>query len=143
MTTNTEPPLADLAREVRIASQALTRRVKENTLGLAPHLFTVLVWLEAGPATAADLAGHERVSAPSMSKTVGELEERGYVARQTDPTDARAKIVTLTPSGRRAVSQGRAERDHWMADRLAELTPAEQNLLRDAAAVLRRVVEHP
>jgi DNA-binding HxlR family transcriptional regulator len=105
MTTNTEPPLADLAREVRIASQALTRRVKENTLGLAPHLFTVLVWLEAGPATAADLAGHERVSAPSMSKTVGELEERGYVARQTDPTDARANIVTLTPSGRRAVAQ--------------------------------------
>ena len=142
MTTTTEFTLVDVAREVRLASQSLTRRLKDNTLSLAPHLFTVLVWLELGPATAAELAAHERVSAPTMSKSICELEDRGLVARQPDPTDARAKIVTLTRAGRRAINQGRAERDHWMADRLAELSPEEQTLLRDAAAVLRRVVEH-
>ncbi len=142
MTSTTEFTLVDVAREVRLASQALTRRLKDNTLSLPPHLFTVLVWLEGGPATAAELASRERVSAPSMSKSICELEERGMVARQPDPTDARAKIVTLTRTGRRAISKGRAERDQWMADRLAELTPAEQVVLRDSAAILRRVVEH-
>ena len=143
MTTTPELTLVDVAREVRLASQGLTRRLKDNTLSLPPHLFTVLVWLESGPATAAELAGHERVSAPSMSKSVGELEDRGLVVREPDPTDARAKIVTLTKAGRRAIAKGRQEREAWMAERLAELAPDEQVLLRDAAAVLRRVVEHP
>lgn len=141
---NTAPQLVltDVARVVRTASQALTRRLKDNTPSLAPHLFTVLVWLESGPSTAGELARRERVSAPSMSKTICELEDRGLLAREPDPTDARAKIVTLTKAGGRAIATGRAERDHWMADRLAELSPAEQVLLRDAAEVLRRVVEH-
>ncbi len=143
MTATSQLALVDVAREVRLAAQALTRRVKDNTLSLPPHLFTVLAWLESGPATAAELAGRERVSAPSMSKSICELEERGLVAREPDPTDARAKIVTLTRAGRRAINKGRAERDQWMVDRLAELSVAEQVLLRDAAAVMRRVVEHP
>lgn len=143
MTTTANLVLEDVARVVRTASQALTRRLKDNTLSLAPHLFTVLVWLEGGPSTARELARRERVTAPSMSRTVRELEDRGLVARQPDPTDARAKIVTLTRAGRKAIATGRAERDHWMADRLTELSPAEQLLLRDAAAVLRRVVDHP
>jgi DNA-binding MarR family transcriptional regulator len=142
MTTISHETLVDVAREVRIASQALTRRLKDNTLSLPPHLFTVLVWLESGPSTAAELAARERVSPPSMSKTIKELEDRGLLAREPDPTDARSKIVTLTRAGRRAILKGREERDHWMADRMAELSPAEQALLRDAAAVLRRVVEH-
>lgn len=142
MSSTTELTLVDVAREVRLASMALTRRLKDNTLSLAPHLFTVLVWLESGPATAAELAVRERVSAPSMSKSIGELEDRGLVVREQHPSDARAKMVTLTRSGRRAISKGRAERDQWMVDRLEELAPEEQQLLRSAAGVLRRVVEH-
>ncbi len=138
---STTPVHADLARDVRLAAMALTRRVKDSTTSIAPHLFTVLAHLEHGPATAADLAGRERVSAPTMSRTLCELEERGLVAREVDPSDARAKIVTITRAGRRAIDEGRAERDHWMADRLAELTDDEVRLLRDAAQVLRRVVE--
>ncbi len=76
-----DPDLIPIAREVRLAAQSLARHVKDHTTSLAPHLFTVLAWLEDGPATAGELAVRERVTAPSMSKTVVELEDRGFVAR--------------------------------------------------------------
>ena len=62
------PDLIPIAREVRLAAQSLARHGKDHTPSLAPHLFTVLAWLEEGPATAGELAVRERVSAPSMSK---------------------------------------------------------------------------
>src|SRR5665811_520981 len=89
-------------------------------------LFTVLAWLEEGPATAGELAVRERVSAPSMSKSVSELEERGYVKRALAAHDARQKIVSLTASGRRALQRGRADRDRYTAALLVHFTPEER-----------------
>lgn len=140
----TDSPTTDLipiAREVRLAAQSLARHVKDHTPSLAPHLFTVLAWLEEGPATAGELAGRERVSAPSMSKSVSELEERGYVSRTVDPTDARQKIVSLTASGRRALLQGRKDRDEYVAALLVNCTPEELAGLQRGAELLRKVVE--
>jgi DNA-binding MarR family transcriptional regulator len=39
----------------------------------------------------------------SMGELVHTLEQRGYLERGTDPSDGRAKLVRLTPKGRRAV----------------------------------------
>jgi len=133
--------LIPIAREVRLAAQSLARHVKDHTPYLAPHLFTVLAWLEEGPATAGDLAVRERVSAPSMSKSVSELEDRGYVSRTVDPNDARQKIVSLTASGRRALLQGRKDRDLYVAALLVDCTPEELEGLQRGAALLRKVVE--
>jgi DNA-binding MarR family transcriptional regulator len=133
--------LIPIAREVRLAAQSLARHVKDHTPSLAPHLFTVLAWLEEGPATAGDLAGRERVSAPSMSRSVSELEERKYVSRTVDPSDARQKIVSLTASGRRALLQGRKDRDEYVAALLVNCTHDELADLQRGAELLRKVVE--
>jgi DNA-binding MarR family transcriptional regulator len=133
--------LIPIAREVRLAAQSLARHVKDHTPSLAPHLFTVLAWLEEGPATAGDLAGRERVSAPSMSKSVSELEERGLVSRAVDLHDARQKIVSLTASGRRALLQGRKDRDRYTAALLVGCTPEELADLLRGAQLIRKVVE--
>ncbi len=138
-TTTTD--LIPIAREVRLAAQSLARHVKDHTPSLAPHLFTVLAWLEDGPATARDLAGRERVSAPSMSKSVSELEGRGYVSRTVDPVDARQKIVSLTASGRGALRRGRTDRDEYVAALLVSCTPEELAGLQRGAQLLRKVVE--
>ena len=138
---NTTIDLIPIAREVRLAAQSLARHVKDHTPSLAPHLFTVLAWLEEGPATAGDLAGRERVSAPTMSKSVSELEERGLVSRAVDPHDARQKIVSLTPAGRRALLQGRRDRDLYTAALLVNCTPEELADLLRGAQLIRKVVE--
>jgi DNA-binding MarR family transcriptional regulator len=133
--------LIPIAREVRLAAQSLARHVKDHTPSLAPHLFTVLAWLEEGPATAGDLAGRERVSAPSMSKSVSELEDRALVSRMVDPNDARQKIVSLTAAGRRKLQQGRKDRDLYTAALLVNCTPDELADLLRGAQLIRKVVE--
>ena len=133
--------LIPIAREVRLAAQSLARHVKDHTTTLAPHLFTVLAWLEDGPAPAGELAARERVTAPSMSKTVVELEDRGFVARTTDAKDARLKIVSLTPAGRRALLSGRKERDRYTAALLVNCTPDELAELLSGAQLLRKVMD--
>ena len=52
-----------------------------------------------------------------MLELVDELEKRGYLTRESDPTDRRAKLVCLTPGGRTAMRDTRAiiakmERDY-------------------------------
>ncbi len=139
--TTTTADLIPIAREVRLAAQSLARHVKDHTPSLAPHLFTVLAWLEEGPATAGDLASRERVSAPSMSKSVSELEERGLVSRTVDPHDARQKFVSLTAAGKRALQQGRKDRDRYTAALLVDCTPDELADLLRGAQLIRKVVE--
>lgn len=129
-----------LTSDLRVVCMRISRRVRfESTTDVAPHQFSVLIRLEDGPRTPKELADIERVSAPSMSRTVTGLVERGYVDRADDPTDGRQVILSLTAEGRRTVRETRRRRDQWLATRLERLTDDERALLADAAALLERV----
>ncbi len=54
-----------------------------------------------------DLARRANITPQAMGELVDELEELGYVARQPDPTDRRAKLIVLTDRGRAAVEAGK------------------------------------
>jgi DNA-binding MarR family transcriptional regulator len=62
----------------------------------------------AMPITA--LAARLGVTQQAASKTVADLERRGYVERTPDPRDARARIVRLTARGEAVVAAGREQR---------------------------------
>ena len=53
-----------------------------------------------------DLAKGANMTPQAMGELVDELEGLGYVARKPDPTDRRAKLITLTELGRQCVSAG-------------------------------------
>ncbi|HNV10327.1 MAG TPA: MarR family transcriptional regulator [Propionibacteriaceae bacterium] len=131
-----------LAYELRMACMRLTRRVRYDTSTLAPHFLAALSAVQRGDAsTAADLASLERVSAPSMSRTVRELEERGLMTRTQGTDDKRCQILALTPSGVDAVDEGRRVRDQWMLDHLSDCTPEELDTLERATVIINRLVE--
>ncbi len=48
-----------------------------------------------------DLAARNNMTLPAMAELVDELQALGYVERQPDPTDRRAKLIRLTRKGRR------------------------------------------
>jgi DNA-binding MarR family transcriptional regulator len=52
------------------------------------------------------LARGANMSPQAMGELVDELEELGYVERKPDPTDRRAKLITLTPRGRQCIAAG-------------------------------------
>lgn len=64
------------------------------------------------------LATRARLTHQSMGEVVAELERRGYVERVPDPSDGRARLVRLTPSGRQvvktAVREIAAIEDKWL-----------------------------
>lgn len=53
-----------------------------------------------------DLARGANMSPQAMGELVDELEGMGYLERRPDPTDRRAKLITLTESGRKCVAAG-------------------------------------
>ena len=50
-----------------------------------------------------DMAERAQLTKQAMAKLVADLEERGYLEREPDPADRRAKIVRLTDAGWAAV----------------------------------------
>ena len=130
----------DLATELRLACMRISRRVRfESTDSLAPHHFSVLVRLEESVRTPRELADIEKVSAPSMSRTIGGLEEDGLLTRTADPADGRSVLVAITPAGRAALAEAREQRNEWMSTRLAALTLEERETLRRATSILAKV----
>ncbi|MQA93269.1 MAG: MarR family transcriptional regulator [Streptosporangiales bacterium] len=86
-----------------------------------------------------ELADHEKVQPPSMTRVLAALEEKGLVSRSQHPTDRRQQIVTLTDEGQELLKQDRKRREAWLAQRLKELTPEERATLRQAVKILERL----
>ena len=148
MTSDTSPSYAalrpaavsSLAGELRLACMRISRRVRyESTDTIAPHHFSVMCRLEEGARTPGELADIERVSAPSMTRTVAGLVELGWVERAADPTDRRQVILSLTDRARQVLRDTRRKRDAWMVVRVARLAPEEQAILQQAATILTKV----
>lgn len=136
---------AGLASELRTAVMRLRRRLANerdpgNELSLgAMAVLGALARL--GDLTVGELAAHERVKAPSMTRTVTALEEAGHVVRRPHDTDGRQVVVSLSPQGRATVLADRRRRDQWLARRLHQLEPADRDALRRAVPVLHRLAQ--
>jgi len=92
-----------------------------------------------GEMTPSDLAAHEKVQPPSMTRTVNGLAERGLVQRTPDPNDGRQVVVSLTEAGADLLATDRAQREQWLTQRLADLSADERETLARAAVILDRL----
>jgi DNA-binding MarR family transcriptional regulator len=137
---------AGLATALRISVSRLARRLRAERLakGLEPGLsdtqLAALASLERHSAmTPGELADHEKVQPPSMTRVIAALEELGLVMRAPHATDRRQVVLTVTDRGREVVQQSRRLREAWLAQRLRELTPQERAALRAAAPILEKL----
>ena len=137
---------AGLASALRISVSRLARRLRaeRQSEGLEPDLsdtqLAALAALERHSAmTPGELADHEKVQPPSMTRVITVLEERGLVMRAPHASDRRQVVLTVTDYGRQVIQQSRKLREAWLAKRLRELTPQERSALRAAAPVLEKL----
>jgi DNA-binding MarR family transcriptional regulator len=134
---------AGLASELRLSVMRLRRRLSgerhpDNVLSIG-SMAVLGCLFRNGDLTVGELAGHERVQPPSMTRAVNALEEHGYLTRRPHDTDGRQVVVSLSDLGRTTVLADRARRDAWLARRLRELTPDERETLRRAAPILEHL----
>ena len=138
---------AALATAMRISISRLARRLRVERLGLggtetviSDIQLAALAALERHESmTPGELAEHEKVQPPSMTRVIAVLEERGLVRRAPHATDRRQVVLTVTLEGRDLVQRVRRRREAWLAQRLQELSPEERQVLRAAAPILEKI----
>jgi DNA-binding MarR family transcriptional regulator len=114
--------------------------------GIRPAHLQVFGVIKADGSRLTDLADSAGLSLSSMAELVDDLESLGYVQRRPDPSDRRAKLVLLTPSGWRAIKTGRTiieQIEHDWGDRIghrrfATLCGTMQDLLDELEHEVRR-----
>jgi DNA-binding MarR family transcriptional regulator len=134
---------ADLAATLRIGVMRLSRRLRVERSGddLTFNQLSVLGTLSRyGALPVGEIAAHENVKPPSMTRTVASLEDLGLVTRRTSDTDGRQVLVELTDKARRVLDADRRRRDAWLAQQLSGLDPAQLDLLREVAPILEGLV---
>lgn len=148
MRTSPPSPLAlDLsteASELRMATFRLARRLRAQRAvdSMSDAHFAVLAALKVhGPHTLGELADRERVTAPSMNRTVNSLEEAGFLTRTPSEDDRRKVTIDLTADGRTVVEETVRRRDAWLESALAELSADERAALARAADIMRKLVD--
>jgi DNA-binding MarR family transcriptional regulator len=138
---------AALATAMRISISRLARRLRVERLGLGGtetvlsdiQLAALAALARHDSMTPGELAEHEKVQPPSMTRVIAVLEERGLVKREPHATDRRQVVLTVTDEGRDVVQRVRRRREAWLAQRLQELTPDDRQILRAAAPILEKI----
>ena len=139
---------AGLATALRISVSRLARRLRAERAAhglpvlseLSDTQMGALATLEHhGAMTPGELADHEKVQPPSMTRVIAVLEQHNLVTRAAHAKDKRQVMLTVTDAGRDLVRQSRRVREAWLAQRLRELTPQERAKLRAAAPILEKL----
>jgi DNA-binding MarR family transcriptional regulator len=86
-----------------------------------------------------ELAAHERVQPPSMTRVVVALEAKGLVTRTPHPTDGRQVVIDLTPAAEELLNDEARAREAWLAGRLQQLSREERTVLREAAVIMDKL----
>jgi DNA-binding MarR family transcriptional regulator len=88
-----------------------------------------------------DLAEQALVTKQTAGHLVDQLERAGYVRRVPDPTDGRARLVTVAERGRRAVEVARRVEVEVEAEWTAHLGAETADALRAALEKLREITD--
>jgi DNA-binding MarR family transcriptional regulator len=131
-----------LAGSLRDAIGRLGRRMRAERArsDLSLGQWAALRTLDShGPVTPSELAAHEKVQPPSMTKILAALESHGYVTRTPDPIDRRQVVVAANAEGRELLADDRRRKDRWLSQRIATLEPDERAALAVALPILEKL----
>jgi DNA-binding MarR family transcriptional regulator len=141
--TGDAPPAGSSSLEMRLVSAldvvlprvnrairlALNQAEGEARLTVTQFLCLRTIAASPGPAKTTHLARQLQVTAPTMTRTVDTLVERGLVLRQADPADRRTSGLILTEPGRVLMRRYQAEINARLLTLISPLVPAQQERL--------------
>jgi DNA-binding MarR family transcriptional regulator len=143
-------PLSDAA-DARLLTDAVTRlrRALRVSVGAddpwealpMAQVELLQVLGEHPPARVGDLAVRRRLAASTVSGLIGPMIAAGLVARETDPADRRASVVSLTPAGRERLAAWTRAHERRMDAALGALDGTDRDAVRAALPALFRLAE--
>jgi len=110
-----------------------------KSLGLSMPQFGVIMQLHhKGACGMSEISERFEITPAAASQLVDKLVQGGYIQREEDPHDRRAKLLNLTDKARAIIQQGVEERYRWV-DQLAEkLTADERVQISEALNIMTR-----
>src|SRR5436190_18800106 len=105
-------------------------------LGVSARAYHVLRAALSGAHTQTELAEIVGLDKTTMVVTADELESHGLAERRPSPHDRRARIVSVTPAGKRKVAEAEKVKERVQAEVLGELSAREGQALMDALSKL-------
>jgi len=99
-----------------------------KSTGLSMPQFSVLMQLHhKGVCGVSNISERFDITNAAASQLVDKLVQSGFIKREEDPHDRRAKLLNLTDKGKELIQQGIEERYRWV-DQLAERLTVEERL---------------
>lgn len=116
-------------QKLLLAARQAAPRVHPGVDAVAyPVMFTVA---RHGPVGISDIADALHSDVSTVSRQVSALVSAGLLAKEPDPRDGRATLVSLTDEGHDALELALTARGTWFQGLLADWHPSEAQLLTD------------
>jgi DNA-binding MarR family transcriptional regulator len=131
----------DLLKVTMLLMRQLGGRMRQTEKRIEPPQVGILMRLSERPMTLTELATHQVVRLPTMSKSVGLLVERGWLSRTIPADNRRQTIVALTAEGRRVLAQMGRHAERHVAELLSSLTVAERRRIQGGLEILIRELD--
>jgi DNA-binding MarR family transcriptional regulator len=125
----------------RFLESAVLAELKTHGHDIPLNQARVFQRIAPGGSRLAELAGAAQVSKQTVGSIVDQLERSGYVRRVPDPSDARARLVTVTAKGQELVEISLPVVREVEAAWAAHLGAARTRQLREALTALREITD--
>jgi DNA-binding MarR family transcriptional regulator len=113
-----------------------------KSTGLSMPQISILMQLHhKGPCGMSEVSNRFDISAAAASQLVEKLVHAGYLDRAEDPSDRRAKLLTLSAKGEELIQRGTEERYHWLDDLTSKLSTVEQTKVVEALDILTKAAQ--
>lgn len=83
-----------------------------------------------------DIGSDLGITNSAASQMLDRLVQIKLISRSEDPSDRRGKLIVLTELGRQVLVEGNLANQKWLEDLAQAMTPEEQELVRQAIAIL-------
>jgi DNA-binding MarR family transcriptional regulator len=141
-TRDSQRAARELLNVALLVMKGVAAELRRSELPLAPAQLGTLMRVATGSCTLSELARHQLVSLPTMSRSVDMLVRRQLLERWIDEEDRRQTLVRLTPQGSRVVAEVKRRSEQHVARILEELSGDEHARVVDALDVLDRVLNN-
>lgn len=113
-----------------------------KSIGLSMPQFSLMTQLyHRGACGMSGISERFEITPAAASQMVDKLVQSGYIVREEDPTDRRAKTLNLTPKGRQLIDAGNEERYRWVEDLAGKLNAEERARIVEALELMTRAIQ--
>ena len=103
-------------------------RLRPLGFGMA-YLPVAIALEERGPLQQKDLLRYARIEQPTMAALLARMERDRLIARKSDPTDARARLVALTPRAKSVLASVKEAMAAVVEEAMIGISEADRNVL--------------